>query len=64
MGGPNRAITLGLPERDAEIAAWQKLVRAMGAAGIPHVFYNFKPSGNHRTTDAIGRGGARYSTFR
>ena len=37
MGGPNRAITLGLPERDAEIAAWQKMVRAMGAAGIPHV---------------------------
>ena len=26
--------------------------------------YNFKPTGNHRTTDAVGRGGAQYSTFK
>ena len=27
------------------------------------VFYNFMSSGNHRTTDTVGRGGARHSTF-
>jgi D-mannonate dehydratase len=63
MGGPNRAISLGLPERGAEIEAWQHMIRAMGEVGIGNIFYNFKPSGNHRTASAVGRGGAQLSTF-
>ena len=39
------------------------MIRNLGAAGIRTLGYNFKPIGNFRTTSAIGRGGARYSTF-
>ena len=56
-------ITLGRPDRDEKIEAWCTLIRNLGAAGIPTLGYNFKPIGNFRTTSAIGRGGARYSTF-
>ena len=57
------ALTLGLPDRNEKIAAWQMLLRNLADAGIPTLGYNFKPVGNFRTTDTIGRGGARYSTF-
>jgi len=57
------SITRGLPDRDEKIEAWCTLLRNLGAAGIPTLGYNFKPAGNFRTTAAIGRGGARYSTF-
>ncbi|MBI1927732.1 mannonate dehydratase [Candidatus Poribacteria bacterium] len=56
-------ITLGRPDQDEEIEAWCTLIRNLGAAGIPTLGYNFKPIGNFRTTSAVGRGGARYSTF-
>lgn len=56
-------LTLGLPDRDKKIEAWCTLLRNLGEAGIPTLGYNFKPVGNFRTTDTIGRGGARYSTF-
>ncbi len=56
-------ITLGLPDRDEKIEAWCTMLRCVGAAGIPALGYNFKPMGNFRTTSAIGRGGAKYSTF-
>ncbi|MBI1928441.1 mannonate dehydratase [Candidatus Poribacteria bacterium] len=56
-------ITLGRPDRDEKIQAWCTLIRNLGAAGIPTLGYNFKPIGNFRTTSAVGRGGARYSTF-
>jgi mannonate dehydratase len=57
------AITLGLPDRDEKIEAWCMILRNLGEAGIPTMGYNFKPVGNFRTTDTVGRGGARYSTF-
>ena len=57
------ALTLGLPDREQKIEAWIMLLRNLGAAGIPTLGYNFKPVGNFRTESAIGRGGARYSTF-
>ena len=37
MGGPNRSVTLGLPERDAEIEVWCELLRAMGEVGVTNV---------------------------
>ncbi len=56
-------ISLARPDRDEKIEAWCTMIRNFGAAGIPTLGYNFKPIGNFRTTSAIGRGGARYSTF-
>ncbi len=56
-------ISLARPERDMRIDQWTEALRAMAAAGVPTVGYNFKPIGNFRTTSAIGRGGAVYSTF-
>ena len=56
-------ITLGMDDRDEKIEAWCQMLRCIGAAGIPALGYNFKPMGNFRTTSAIGRGGAKYSTF-
>ena len=61
---PNRAVMLGLQGRDAEIAHWQELIRAMGEAGLSNIFYHLMPAGVIRSADAIGRGGARYSTFK
>ena len=57
------ALTLGLPDREQKIEAWCMLLRNLSAAGITTLGYNFKPVGNFRTESAIGRGGARYSTF-
>jgi mannonate dehydratase len=57
------ALTLALPDREQKIDAWCTLLRNLGDAGIPTLGYNFKPVGNFRTPDTIGRGGARYSTF-
>lgn len=56
-------LTLALPDRDEKIEAWCTLLRNLGKAGIPTLGYNFKPVGNFRTPDTIGRGGARYSSF-
>jgi mannonate dehydratase len=60
--GPDE-ITLGLPDRDKKIDEYCDWIRALGAAGVPTLGYNFKPVGNFRTPSAIGRGGAKYSTF-
>src|SRR5262245_18151394 len=57
-------LTLGLPDREQKLQAWCTLLRNLGAAGIPTLGYNFKPVGNFRTPDTIGRGGAHYSTFK
>jgi mannonate dehydratase len=62
LGGPDE-ITMARPERDAKIEEWCDVLRAMGDAGVPTLGYNFKPIGNFRTRSAIGRGGARFSTF-
>lgn len=56
-------ISLARPERDLRIEQWSDALRAMAEAGVPTVGYNFKPIGNFRTTSAVGRGGALYSTF-
>lgn len=58
-----REIPLGLPGAEERIDAWGRMLESLGRAGIPCLGWNFKPMGNFRTTAAIGRGGARYSTF-
>ncbi len=58
-----REISLGAEDKDEKIDAWCKMLDSLGNAGIPHLGWNFKPMGNFRTTSAMGRGGARYSTF-
>ena len=62
LEGPDD-ITLARPGRDAKLEQWKDALRAMAAAGVPTLGYNFKPIGNFRTTSAVGRGGSRYSTF-
>jgi mannonate dehydratase len=57
-------LTLATPDRDQKIEAWIMLLRNMGKAGIPTLGYNFKPVGNFRTPETVGRGGALYSTFK
>lgn len=56
-------LTLALPDREEKIVAWCMLLRNLGKAGIPTLGYNFKPVGNFRTPETLGRGGALYSSF-
>ncbi|MEE2659237.1 MAG: mannonate dehydratase [Candidatus Latescibacterota bacterium] len=56
-------ISLAWPGRDRAIEQWCDVLRAMAEVGVPTMGWNFKPIGNFRTTSAVGRGGARYSTF-
>ena len=60
---PHLSITLGRPERDRHVESWCSLIRSLGAGGVPTLGYNFRGIGNFRTESAVGRGGARYSTF-
>jgi mannonate dehydratase len=53
MGGWNE-ISLAKPDRDEKIQAWCKMLKSIGAAGIPVLGYNFKPMGNFRTTSTKG----------
>jgi mannonate dehydratase len=62
LGGPDE-VTLGRQGRDETIEVWKRMLRSMAEAGVPTLGYNFKPIGNFRTTSAVGRGGAKYSTF-
>jgi mannonate dehydratase len=52
------------PERDREIEAFQNLIRACAAAGVPMVKYNMSILGVVRTGETRGRGDALYSTWR
>lgn len=52
------------PERDREIEAFQHLIRACAAAGVPMVKYNMSILGVVRTGETRGRGDALYSTWR
>ena len=58
-------IKRGTPGRDEKIAHLQTVLRAMGAAGIPIMAYNFKLllSKILRSAPTLGRGGASYISF-
>ncbi len=52
------------PERDREIDDICRMIRNASRAGIPALKYNMSVLGVVRTEPTIGRGGARYSTFK
>jgi mannonate dehydratase len=56
---------LGTAERDGDIAFIQRLVRSMGAAGVPVLCYNFMSTGDMTRTRyaAADRGGALVNRF-
>lgn len=47
----HECIKLGLPEREAAIAAYQATVRNLGACGLRHLCYNFMPVLDWTRTD-------------
>ena len=56
------------PGREEGIQSILRMIENAGRAGIRGLNYNFHPigdhgSGNQRTADTLGRGGARQSTF-
>lgn len=51
----NRSIHLGLPDRDAEIAAFSDMVRVLGRAKIPFTSIAWQPHGILRTDWRVGR---------
>lgn len=60
---PREAIVHGRPGRDRELANWIRVLRAMGAAGIPATATTFYAIGHFRTASTTGRGGVTYSSF-
>lgn len=52
------------PERDREIEAFQNLIRACAAAGVPMLKYNMSILGVVRTGATRGRGDSLYLTWR
>lgn len=60
---PRDQIVHGLPGRDAQIETWRKVIRAIGAAGVPTTATTFYAISHFRTPSTHGRGGAAYSTF-
>jgi mannonate dehydratase len=60
---PRDKIIHGLPGREQELENWFKVIRALGAAGIPATATTFYAIGHFRTPATSGRGGATYSTF-
>jgi len=60
---PRDKIVHGLPGRDQQIQSWQRVLRAMGAVGVPNTALTFQGIGHFRTSHTTGRGGVTYSTF-
>jgi mannonate dehydratase len=61
----NPAILLGKdPDRDRQIDDLCQMIRSTARAGIPSVKYNLTLIGIPRTAPTLGRGKARYSTFK
>lgn len=55
---------LGLPGAEAQVEDFKATIRAMGAAGIPVLGYNWIPDGVWRTAKAAhGRGGALVTAY-
>jgi mannonate dehydratase len=63
-GIPKDKIVYGREGREQQLENWIRVVRAIGAAGVPMTGLTFQPIGHYRTTSTVGRGGTRLSTFR
>jgi mannonate dehydratase len=61
---PKDKIVYGKEGREKQVETWIKVVRAIGAAGVPMTGLTFQPIGHFRTTRTEGRGGTLLSTFR
>lgn len=62
---PHPAIMLAQsPQRDRDIEAFQNLIRACAAAGVPALKYNMSILGVVRSGTTPGRGDALYSTWK
>ena len=60
---PRDKIIHGRPGRDQQIETWCKMLRAIGAAGVPTTTTTFYAISHFRTDSTFGRGGTRYSSF-
>jgi mannonate dehydratase len=57
------AIVLGLPNRDAKVAEYERHIRSLGSAGIPYTTYAHMPNGIWSTEREETRGGASARGF-
>jgi mannonate dehydratase len=62
-GLPRDQIVYGLPGREQQLDGWCKVLRAIGAAGVPATATTFFAIRHFRTPSTLGRGGARLSTW-
>jgi mannonate dehydratase len=60
---PRDRIVYGLPGRDEQIDNWCRVLRAIGAVGVPATATTFYAISHFRTKSTVGRGGATYSTW-
>ena len=60
---PRDKIIYGQPGRDEQIENWCKMLRAIGAAGVPTTTTTFYAINHFRTSTTYGRGGISYSSF-
>ena len=61
---PSRAIILAQdPQRDIDIAEFNRWIEIAGQAGLRGLNYSFTVLGNQRTPDEPGRGGTSMSSF-
>ena len=60
---PRDKIIHGQPGRDEQIETWCKMLRAIGAAGVPATTTTFYAISHFRTSTTYGRGGISYSSF-
>jgi len=57
------AIVLGLPNRDAKVAEYERHIHSLGSAGIPYTTYAHMPNGIWSTEREETRGGASARAF-
>ncbi len=60
---PRDLIVHGKPGREEQIDTWCKVLRAIGAAGVPNTTTTFYAISHFRTSTTYGRGGISYSSF-
>ncbi len=62
-GLPRDEIVYGRPGREQQVENWCRVLRSIGAAGVPTTATTFYAISHFRTPATAGRGQASYSTF-